>query len=128
MEADGYVSLWISGERDFDRVQAAFEDTYTEDGDWIPPPFALAFGFETFDPATREANILKSPTSSVREAVSGYSYDKFIAERFAHDYGEQLPARASAVALLYNFKFSGEPTAAVVDGTRWQYIGCVPYR
>ena len=126
-ESDGYVSLWISDERDFNRVQAAFKEKYTEDGEWIPPPFAEAFEFETFDPATREANILKAPTSSVREAIAGCSYGAFVGERFAREYGDTLPVQATAVALLYNFKFSGEPKTAIVDGSRWRFIGCVPY-
>lgn len=127
METDGYVSLWISSEEDSDKVEAAFEENYTDEGDWIPPPFARAFGFETFDPATREATTLETPASSVREAVAGFSYDALIGERFAREYGDALPIRATAVALLYNFKFSGEPPMAVVDGAKWLFIGCVPY-
>lgn len=127
MEIEGYVSLWVSSESDFHRVQAAFKERYTEDGEWIPPPFARAFGFETFNPSTREANVLKAGAGSVREAVAGFSYDTVIADRFACEYGEALPIRAAAVALLYDFKFAGEPAAAVLNGTRWYFIGCVPY-
>lgn len=46
-----------------DRV--AFEESYTEDGDSVSPPFARAFGFATFDPAAREANVLGTATDSV---------------------------------------------------------------
>jgi len=127
METEGYVSLWVSSETDSDKVQAAFEETYTDDGEWIPPPFACAFGFETFNPNTREADTLRAPTDSVREAVAGFSYDSVIADRFAGECGDALPIRATAVAMLYDFKFSGEPAVAVLDGTRWFYVGCVSY-
>ena len=127
MKKEGFVSLWVSAEADPDTVEAAFDENYTEEGDWIPPPFARAFGFETFDPATREAQMIEAPADSIRGAVAGFSYDSQIAERFVQAYGDALPIRATAVALLYNFQFSGEPSSAVVGGSKWFYVGCVPY-
>jgi len=127
MELEGYVSLWVSSEADFHKVQAAFKERYTEDGEWIPPPFARAFGFDSFNPSTREANVLKEVAGSVRQAVAGFSYSAVIADRFTSEYGEALPIRAAAVAMLYDFKFSGEPATAVLGGTRWYFVGCVPY-
>lgn len=127
MENDGYVSLWVSEEPDEALVEAALAVDYTEDGDWIPPTFATAFGFTRFNPSTREANVLKSATRSVRQAVAGFSYDSIIAERFANKVGEELPSEARSVALLYNFQFSGTPSTAVIGGSTWTYVGCVRY-
>ncbi|MBZ0235601.1 MAG: immunity 22 family protein [Deltaproteobacteria bacterium] len=127
MENDGYVSLWISEETDEARLEAALADSYTEDGDWIPPEFAKAFHFARFNPSTRESSVLKSATKSIREALAGFSYDSVIAERFAKELGEELPLEAKSVALLYNFRFSGAPSTALVDGSTWIYVGCVRY-
>jgi len=128
METEGSVSLWISDESDANKVQAAFKVEFTEDGDWIPPPFAKAFGFTRFNPATREANVLNAPTTSVRDAVAGFSYGPLIAERFAHQVGEALPATAASIALLYDFEFAGTPGSTTVDGSTWTYVGCVRYQ
>jgi len=126
-ESDGYVSLWVSEELDKTSVEAALAVEYTNDGDWVAPAFARAFGFTRFNPSTREANVLKSATTSVREALAGFSYDSVIAERFASEFGEELPSEARSVALLYNFRFSGTPTSAVIGDSTWTYVGCVPY-
>lgn len=127
MQTDGYVSLWISDEAEAAKVQAAFMVEYTEDGDWIPPPFAEAFGFTRFNPSTREANVLKVPTTSVREAVAGFSYGALVGERFERA-NAALPRKALSIALLYDFEFAGTPTSAIVDGSTWTYVGCVPYQ
>lgn len=127
MENNGSVSLWVSDEADEIRVESAFEVDYTEDGDWISPPFAKAFGFVRFNPATREANVLPSSTNSVRQAVAGCSYASLIAERFAQVVGELLPYRSASVALLYDFEFSGTPSSAVINGSTWTYVCCVRY-
>ncbi len=127
MQTDGYVSLWISNEPDAAKVQAAFEVKYTDDGDWIAPPFAMAFGFTRFNPSTREANVLGTPTASVREAVAGFSYGSLVGERFARTIGETLPFKVVSVAMLYDFKFAGAPTSATVNGSTWTYLGSVRY-
>ena len=128
MEIEGYVSMWISDEAGAAKVQRAVKIEYTEDGDWIAPPFAEAFGFARFNPSTREAHTLTTPTTSLRDAVSGFSYDAVLGERFAHEIGESLPTIAVSIALLYDFKFSGSPSTAVIDGATWTYVGCVRYR
>lgn len=126
-ENDGYVSLWISDEADEARVEAAFAVNYAEDGEWIPPAFAKAFGFVRFNPSTREATVLSTATASVREALAGFSYDEVIAERFANAFGGHLASPAKSVALLYDFQFEGTPSGATVDGSSWTYVGCVKY-
>jgi len=128
MQTEGYVSLWASTETDAANVQAVFKVEYTEDGEWIPPPFAEAFAFRRFNLATREANVLTIPTASVRDAVSGFSSGAVIADRFAAAFGESLPSKVASIALLYDFQFSGSPTSAVINGSTWICVGCVSYR
>ncbi len=127
VDAKGYVSLWVSTGDVAGAVEAALSAKYTDDGDWVPPAFAHAFGFNRFNPSTREARVLRSATDSVREAVRGFSYGELVGDRFAHACGETLPVVARSIVLLYEFKFSGSTQSAEVGGLTWRYVGCVPY-
>jgi len=127
MNAEGIVSLWISEDADAGTVERAFLDDYSEDGDWIPHPFASAFGFTHLNPSTCEANALNASTTSVREAVEGFSYASLIGERFARVLGENLPSRARSIVLLYDLAYSGTLASAIVAGATWTFVGSVRY-
>ena len=128
MQTDGYVSLWTTEETDAIKLRSAVEVRYSEDGDWITPPFGKAFSIDRFAESMREADVLNEATSSMRAALSGFSYDGVITDRFVHAFGEKLAMQASSVVLLYDYRFAGTPSIARIDGCSWCFVGAVPYR
>lgn len=128
MRSEGYVSVWVGTETKPDVLEAILRAGYTSDGDWIAPPFAEAFGVGYFNDATREAEVLSSPTSSISEVLQGFSYDTTIIEHLAEQGARTLDAPASAAILLYDILLTESPRTATVGGSEWILVGSVPYR
>lgn len=106
-EALGYVSLWTGVVGSEDILEQFLTFRFTEDGDAILPPFALAFEIEWFDDDFREMEVHELFYSSLSELLAGCSYDNVIVPRFSALLGDTLCDPVNAVVLLYNFNYNG---------------------
>lgn len=129
MRIEGYVSLWIGKCESADRLSRFMKIEYSEAGEFIPPPFAHAFGISYFDEDFNESNFYDQPTKSLKELLAGFSYDDVIIPRFCELCGEDtLTDEANAVILLYNFEYNEEINEAQKDSNFFRFIGSVEYR
>lgn len=128
MRKDGYVSIWVGTAAAPDVLEEILRAGYSDDGDWLAPAFAEAFGVGVFDDAMREAEVLSSPTHSIREALDGFSYGTTIIGHLETRGALSLTTPVSAVILLYDVQHHGAPRTAIVRNQQWSFVACVPYR
>lgn len=131
MQRKGYVSLWFGDVDCSGALEDFLKTTYTEDGDLIPSRFMDTYQISRYDEGFREAEYFERHLSSVRDLLSGFSYDEQIIPRFISIVGENAPFPVNAVLLLYNFYVDRDITqhqpSPKANGVDMQFIGCVEY-
>jgi hypothetical protein len=125
MRDEGVVSLWVGESDSPDALDAYLQVGYSEDGDFIPSPFARDFGIRYYDEDFREAQHYEEPSRSVRDLLKGYSYDSVIIPKFVQLLGDSFPVDVNAVILLYNFKHDSGVEANDGGPVRLRYMGAV---
>jgi hypothetical protein len=125
MQEEGVVSLWIGHADSSDALDAYLLTGYSEDGDFIPSPFARDFGIGYHDEDFREAQHYENPSRFVRVLLRGYSYDNVIIPKFIQLLGELLPEEVNAIVLLYNFKHDASVETNAGGAVRLRYMGAV---
>jgi len=125
MQEEGVVSLWIGQADSSDALDAYMQTGYSDDGDFIPSPFAKDFGIRYYDEDFREAQHYEKPSRSVRELLRGYSYDDVVIPKFVQLLGESFPEEVNAVVMLYNFKHDGNVQANTGGAVKLRYMGAI---
>jgi hypothetical protein len=125
MKEDGVVSLWVGEAGSRDALDKYLQTGYSEEGDFIPSPFARDFSMHYYDEDLREARYYEEPSKTVADMLKGYSYENVIVPRFVGLCGESFPEPVNAVVLLYNFKYEGGVKTSVGSTVRLRYIGSV---
>ncbi len=127
MREEEMVSLWVGHVESSNALDAYMVVGYSEDGDFIPSPFAKDFGIGYYDDDFREAQYYQNPSRSVRDLLRGYSYNNMIIPKFVQLLGELLPEEVNAVVLLYNFKHDNGVVANAGETVRLRYVGTVSF-
>ena len=128
MECDGMVSLWLVKTHDANTLESVMEESYTEDGDFIPGPFASCFGIDHYDHDFLEAAYV-GEICNVDNVLTGASYDSMISKGFRSfltDNDAELK-NFNAIILLYNFSYDGNVVVASHNDTYFKFVGTVPY-
>lgn len=125
MQAQGAVSLWVGQADTSGALDAYLQVGYSDDGDFIPSPFARDFGIRYYDEDFREAQHYERPSRSVRNLLKGYSYDSVIIREFVQLFGELFPVDVNAVILLYNFRHDTGVEANDAGAVRLRYMGAI---
>jgi hypothetical protein len=128
MRENNSVSLWIGTASTRAELDEYIRLGYTEDGALRPSPFMSDFNLPRWEESCREAEYYEKDTTSVREILSGFSYDDQIIPQFERQIGPALPKAANAVVLLYNLNH--RPASATINsGTvSLHFIGVAEYR
>jgi hypothetical protein len=127
MEEEGVVSLWAGRADSAEALAAYMREDYSEDGDFIPPPFAKDFGIDYYDEDFREAEYFTKPARSIRQLLKGCSYGDVVIPKFVHLLGDSFPDDVNAVVMLYNFKHDTGVEASDGEAIRLKYMGAVKY-
>ena len=127
MRQDGFVSLWIGKGSTSTLLDEYIRLEYTEDGELRPSQFMMDFALPRWDESCREAEYYEIGMTSIREILTGFSYDDQIIPQFEQRIGPALPNAANAVVLLYNFNY--QPTAVIAGDGRvsLDFIGVAKY-
>ena len=122
---DKHVSLWVGRADSASSLDAYLKVGFSEDGDLIPSTFAKDFGIKSYDEDFREARFYDVPSRSLRELLTGFSYDNLIIPKFIELCGSSLAADANAVILLYNFEYNEGRQESPESSVKMRYLGAI---
>lgn len=119
------VSLWLGTAPGKEPLERYLGTRYSEDGDFIPPPFCTDFRIERFDEDFRELEVYSVPSRSLRELLAGCSYAERVIPKFVELCGPLVGEPANAVLLLYDFDYTGGVHAHTAPEIRLTFVGTV---
>jgi len=123
MLKEGFVSFWVGKINSSEEL----DNSYSEDGDFIPSLFARSFDIERYDDAVREAEFYDDDDNLLSRLLEGFSYDDVIIPKITSLCGEQLQSNYNAVILLYNYKYEGEKMKTTINTSILDFLGVVEY-
>jgi hypothetical protein len=127
MRQDGFVSLWIGKASTAAELDEYIRLGYTDDGELRPSQFMLDFALPQWDESCREAEFYEKDTTTVRDILSGFSYDGQIIPQFERMVAPELPMAANAAVLLYNFNHQPASATASDGLVSLHFVGVAEY-
>jgi len=119
------VSIWVANTGwDIPTLQQATTPSYSEDGEFIGSDFTKAFALDFIDDDLMEADKIET-TSSLQDAVEGFSYDSEIFNSINKNPTKIPPI--DTVILVYELQYSGAITNNLIKGKDFIYAGCFEY-
>jgi hypothetical protein len=122
---DKYVSLWVGQADSAASLDEYLKVEFSEDGDVIPSVFAKEFVIKSYDEDFREARVWDVPSCSLRDLLTGFSYDDIIIPKFTKLCGPSLASDANTVIVLYNFEYAEGRQEGIGSSVKVRYLGTV---
>ncbi|MGA3828094.1 immunity 22 family protein [Pseudomonas chlororaphis] len=120
------VSIWVANTGwDIPTLQQATTPSYSEDGDFLGSDFTKAFALDFIDDDLMEADKVEI-TSSLPDAVEGFSYDSEISKSINRQPTKIPPI--DTVILVYELQYSGALAKNLIKGKEFIYVGSFEYR
>jgi len=126
MRKNDIVSLWLANVDDVDKLKKFTDDSYTEDGDYIPSIFSDLFKLESYDEDFSDVGYVGSK-DCVTELLNGFSYDYAIIPKFKKviEKNNICVGDFNSVILLYNFEYHNNQMPQVHDNCTFQFIASI---
>lgn len=124
---ENMVSIWLGTFETENALLEYTEESYTEDGEWIPSTFCEEFfsGEEPFEIDFFERYSVGDASADIRVLLEGCSYDASVILSLISVVGETLNKEYNSVVLIYDFAVDNafNQIKGQVD-----YIATVPYQ
>ena len=125
MEEENIVSLWLGTASEVAALESALEVSFSEDGDFLGSEFSRKLRIAHYDSAVTEAEFVPKHADSLRDLLKGVSYSDQILPHFERMV--ELPSDTNCFVLLYNFRFSGDPTFKT-PSLKLTFVGTCSYK
>src|SRR5262245_46807074 len=107
MEAKGVISVWAGVVATRPRLDALMEAHFTEDGEYIPPEFAKAFGIDYFDEDFLGYEFFDEK-DSIEKLLVPFSRQHDVSAAVKRDFPSAAARLGNAIIVLHDFRYSGE--------------------
>jgi len=124
----GTVSFWLGNIKSKEDLDALFQDTYTEDDNYIPFEFSRIFdNFKHSEPMVRERMYVGEPISSLSKVFDGFSYADIIIPQLINLPHKKKLSEYNALVLIYDFKYSKEVKVVDRPDCYFEFMGTAIY-
>lgn len=111
------IALWLGTVAHVDELDSYLEGHKQDDGSYLPSAFEQTYQLKILDPDFLEYDCITSPSSSLSELLSGFSYEQEVVAAFATT---ALKQAYNAVILCFRCPYEYDDE---INETSFTYIG-----
>lgn len=120
MITENKVSLWLGFFENADELMNYIEESYDEDGNYIPSNFQVSYAIKKYDLDAIESDWISKKCFDAESLLTGFSGDYEIIPQFQKMLENKKIENYNSIVLLYNFEYTG---IDYIDD-KLEYIGC----